>query len=543
MKDLDSLRTRLVSTFSPGLRLRDAWWEPEAMTRVVSQIRERHDGPGMEPDMRAVAGAVAFFRRHGRPEGWRGLKHTCFGAGSPDENGWCLLSDGPLRGKLLALVQDEAEPRRRTKCFQSLLACYWSFSLATADPMGREGWKALRAWLASMLPALERGHERMPGWMPVLSAHSNLLGENPCDRYGPSLLAGDASGLRQALTGLGIPSDSWVLDEAVVSRMRAGVALGHDRFKEVLPGLLSVAMGQAGVSISMTLRTRCVAMLVSRYARCADRPENNALREAAVSVIGNPWLRRTSWDASVVDGRGNPDGGAREMINGWLKRRLITDFFQLLSADGTGDTRRLDYWLRFEPFIEDMWFALGSDARWRQGENFDDFRNRAKGRLLNLEQTTSENNAFVMRMGEHVAMEFGATGNALYVFRWEALPQAVMLKLTSGRERTVDVTIHQLKSSNNVFTKRHVDSPVALESWEQKFDAAFCPLIGHRPKVRPAFVPELETLLKVHSIDGEDKRPQGGALWIYADNSHSAFSSRMTNFGFSYRSGNGWYRE
>jgi hypothetical protein len=95
-----------------------------------------------------------------------------------------------------------------------------------------------------------------------------------------------------------------------------------------------------------------------RYARIPSKPEHILLRDAAVAHIGNPWLKKSVWDAFVLDERGNPDDAAREMVYGWLKRRLISDFFELMSADGSGDTRRLNYWLRFEPFVEDMWFAL-----------------------------------------------------------------------------------------------------------------------------------------------------------------------------------------
>jgi len=70
-----------------------------------------------------------------------------------------------------------------------------------------------------------------------------------------------------------------------------------------------------------------------------------------VGIVGNPWLRRANWDAWVVDARGKPDDQSREMVNGWLKRRLITDFLVLLVVDGTCDGRRVDYWLRFDSAI------------------------------------------------------------------------------------------------------------------------------------------------------------------------------------------------
>ena len=65
----------------------------------------------------------------------------------------------------------------------------------------------------------------------------------------------------------------------------------------------------------------------------------------------------------MLDQAGKPDDEAREMILGWLRRRLIKDFFELLSEDRAAEPRRLNYWLRFEPAIEDMWFVLGSQAR------------------------------------------------------------------------------------------------------------------------------------------------------------------------------------
>ena len=539
---------------------------------MVAAILARHDSPAVAADKRTVSMAVAAFRRNGKPDGYRGLKHVCLGAGSPDERGWSLFVDKPLREKLLALLDAETELRRRLKCFQALLLAYWSFSVGTASPAAVEGWQATRTWLAARRLALDKTQERKPGWFAVLAEHDNLLGDAPCDRYGKDLLAGNGAELRQAIAGLAIPSDSWVMEEAVVAQMKAAAKLSHADFKAVMHELLLIATGRAGVSVSKVLQIRCVAMLVSRYARCSDRPENMALRDVAVTVIGNPWLRRASWDAYVVDASGRPDGEAREMVNGWLKQRLIKDFFELLSADGTGDTRRLDYWLRFEPFIEDMWFALGSDARWRRGESFNNFRERAKGRLINLEQTTVDNNAFVMRMGEYLAVEFGARENAFYLFRWDRLPQRLLDKLTSGKER-VDVEISSLKAASNEGRLIHIDSAGRGLSWEQKFDHSICPFIGRRPEEPPrrlggrsaerpqqqseirrvvsqpepqiykTELAEIEKLAVAWGLKIEDRRDKGGALWVIADERISAVAFALKAWGFRHKHGKGWWRE
>jgi hypothetical protein len=545
LTSLASLRARLTSAFSDGLRRSDEWFDESSDHAMVKRVRERHDGPGRSPDPATVFAAVAHFRRTGEPDGWRGMKRICFGAGMLDDKGWCLLSDDRLRSRLLDLAQGQGESRRRVRCFQSLLSSYWAFPLQTADEKALAGWIALREWLDRRLPSVSRDLTRVPIWFQTLVDHRNLLRQDPCGIYGPALLSGNGAQFQATVAGLGIPSDSWVPEEAVIAQMRAACLLANDRFREVLPDLLKIATGHAGIEPSKPLQARCVSMLVSRYAKVPGTPEHPPLRDAAVSIIGNPWLRRASWDANVLDDHGRPDNAAREMVFGWLKRRLIKDFFELLSEEGAGDSRRLDYWLRFEPFVDDMWFALGINARSRRGEAFEDFRARAKGRLLNLEGTTADNNAFVMRMGNHLAMECGESGNALYLYRWDDLPPAVSQKLLSGRDR-VDVTIHQLKNSDRIATEkplRHVDSPTSLVSWEQKFDIKVCPILGSRPEERAAFVPDLELLLRTNKVKGEDKRPQNGALWVYANDSNAGFNSKVRALGFQYRSPRGWYKE
>jgi len=129
----------------------------------------------------------------------------------------------------------------------------------------------------------------------------------------------------------------------------------------------------------------------------------------------------------------------------------------------------------------DMWFALGADTQSRRGEEFDDFRQRAQGLLLDLDQTTADNNAFIMRVGEYLAVEFGAKGNAFYLFRWESIPSTLSQKLRSSKERS-SISIHGLKNRNHIDRLIHRDSESAGLTWEQKFDYVICPLIGHRPE-------------------------------------------------------------
>jgi hypothetical protein len=566
---IEILRSQLRTTFIliPTAH-QEAWTDEPATKRMIDQVRAVFDTPAPSSDPRAISAAVAAFRRSGTAASFRDLKYVCLGAGSPDERGRSLISDERLRTKLFKAADAAGDPRRQTKCLQALLRTYWTFPLhnESTTEVAIDGFRTLGTWLEHKRRSLEKTAGRKPGWMTPLGEHANLLGPDPCKKYGTALLQGDASSLRSAVESLAIPTDSWVMQEAIYSQMMAAAKLRDEEFKSVLDKLLPLATGRADVFIPKTLQGKCVALLTSRYSRCSVTTEQMALRDAAVSVIGNPWLRRPVWDATVIDSKGRPDDGAREMINGWLKRRLIGDFFELLSADGTGDTRRLDYWLRFEPFIEDMWFALGPDAQSRRGEEFDDFRHRARGRLLDLDQTTADNNAFVMRIGEYLAVEFGAKGNAFYLFRWESILSTLAPKILSGKERS-SVSIHVLKDKNHINRLIHKDSENAGLTWEQKFDNVICPLIGSRPekpprrlrqapKAKPAIkqppgdrlfssgsMTDLAKFAANWEISIDDRRPKGGALWLQTDDSIVAVAYALRRWGFKYKAGKGWWRE
>jgi hypothetical protein len=200
------------------------------------------------------------------------------------------------------------------------------------------------------------------------------------------------------------------------------------------------------------------------------------------------------------------------------------------------------YWLRFVPFVEDMWFALGSSASSRRGGKFREFRERAKGRLLRLEGTTADNNAFIMRIGAYLAVEFGASGNAFYLFRWDSLSSSLLESLTSG-QLSSGIHVTDIRGDDNEDKISHRDSPVALKSWEQKFDDKLTKLIGKIPETRPVCVPELEVLVADGRVKVVDLRASGGALGIFETEQSSYLANKLKTMGFVFRTGRGWFKE
>lgn len=538
---LQQLQTGLRQVFAVPANHPETWFDTSGIELAKEQVVRDHGGASIAVDRRTIMASIEDFRRYEQVSSFRELKYVCLGVGSMVDRCWCILSDEKLRRRVLGLANSQ-EAHRNLRCFQALLSAYFSFPLSQADVNAEAGWKELRGWLQNQRLVLLDRLDNRPQWFDGLNRHSELLTDKPCDKIGSDLLRGDPSGLNDARSSLAIEADSWVMEAAVLAHMKAAAKLNDQSFKDSLLNLLQIATGQSGVMVGERLRIKCIALLVSRYAMSSAVPEHHDLRDASVGFIGNPWLHKTKWDADVLMEDGRPDNRAREMVFGWLKGRLIQDFFELLSAERSGDRRRLAYWLRFAPFVDDMWFALGSDAQSRKDINFMKFRDRARGRLLDLEGTTRDNNAFVMRIGSYLAIEFGSTGNAFFLLEWEKLPEAVSNALRSGREREL-IGISSLKPTDNVFRERHTDAPTALKSWEQKFDDKLISKLGVMPRVRPACVPDLERLLGDRDIVVIDTRANGGSLKLTPDEKLAPIARQLQGLGMTHRSTRGWFKE
>ncbi|MEJ8848589.1 EH signature domain-containing protein [Variovorax rhizosphaerae] len=539
------LREGLARTFWPASAPFE-WDLPLDVIEKAREFVEKMHGDSAIPQIatETILEAIKRFRDSGRIEGFRELRNICLGVGAVNAAGLCVLSDPTLSDTVFRAAEGQSNPRRRVRAFQALLFAYWTFPVHASgtSEAALGGWRGLRTWLESEYRRITRRADSMPSWLVALSRHRNLLTDRPCDKYGAELLNGNASGLESARKELSIPVDSWVFEEVLLAQMRAASALRDAAFKATLTRLILLATGKAEMSVSEPLRIKCVAILVSRYSRCADTSEDVDLRDAATTTIGNPWVHRLKWQAWVRDDEG-PDEGAREMVLGWLSKRLITDFFELLSADGMNERRRLTYWLRFAEHIKGgMWFALGSSTHMRLATQFTDFYKRAKDHILRLDGGGADNNAFLMRIGDYLAVEFGESGNAFYLYRWDSLSPSLVKMLGSGGARA-GANISDLKNkSASLDNLSHMDAPVALKSWEQKFEDVLVPLLGWAPEQRPACVPALEAAIGA-TVDVKDLRRDGGALWIKELDGASTRGRRLQKMGFKFRAGRGWAKD
>jgi hypothetical protein len=273
------------------------------------------------------------------------------------------------------------------------------------------------------------------------------------------------------------------------------------------------------------------------------------------------------------------------MVADWLKLVLIQQFFSLLAADGTNDTRRLKFWERYHDSIDDMYFALGNSAYYHNGPDFREIRKKMEGRLLNLQNAGSpDNNAFIMCIGNHVIVEFGLKGNACYIFRRDELPFAL-----SGYVNGDGTGL-----KGQPFVDRLLHHDANMETWERKFQRTIARLMSVQPghassstirpaseiaSVRPARDAarvqstiddgrepatsryadsailqspaalladrgrNLDELCRTRGLKMQDLRGQNGNLWVLTDESDAYVSKMLGSFGLTYKSGKGWWRK
>lgn len=590
-RPIGSLRSRLATEMGSAQVFRaPVWGNPHAMTEALRLLKR--DLSEAEPSELAPDQVQASLRRFGatqQVQNFTELKYVCYGISVPvgDEQ-WRVIDNGPLFNRLLTLVDEqEARPKQYRRCYQGLLNGYFNFTHTDTAAPSEVNWKTLRGFLGHKLEPIAHAASRrgvVPTWLQTLASHRNLLTDDPCSRYANELVGGNTSELRELCTGLGIASNSWVWDEALMAYVRAVCAGEDGAFHDGLSGVLQLVNGRSDLKLPQTLAKRATAMTVVRYSHCSEKPEHSSLRDTCVNWIGNPWLKRVAWDAEV----GNEP--ARKMVEGWVKRRLIKDFFQLLAEDGAADLRRLNYWLKWEPEISQMWFVLGSDARRNKSASFVNLRKRMEGQERALDDNDDRNNAFVMRIGPLLVIEFGVTGNACYAFA--AADFRTSLDAPS-------FSISELKQRAGAKRLSHI------ANWEHRFDYELKGMLQSVPASRgelrgaskeksgvqhesagpgSAAEPPLqraadgklpqteklgivasstrtgtrqtqttslgdrdfETICKLcaqHGVEWEDNRPKNGALWILMPNPqrHPNFVKRLEAHGFRFKQGTGFW--
>jgi EH_Signature domain len=576
MSDLSRLRVALHEAASGSLH--GLTFDTNSLDREAAKMRHwlGERGSAKPPQDMIVAALRAFFQLQ-KLRNHRQAILVCFGCLDPVlPREARLIEDGDRFPRLLDGVEAYLpNPRAFRRCYRGLLNAYFSYDSETARFAGKENWRRLRTFLRDRA-ANTIASGLQPAWVEGLQANLQLLGNDPGGFYGQALLAGRSEEFERARAALDIHESSWLIWQLILGQIEGATHKDDATFQQYLPGLLDL-LAKHPLAINAG-----VAKLLTRYRTCRTVTIHPGLRDFTVAQWGNPWLSLNQAKWSLVG------DDARAMVADWLKLVLIQQFFSLLAADGTNDTRRLKFWERYHDSIDDMYFALGDTTRWHRGADFQDIRKKMAGRLLNLHSAgPPDNNAFIMCIGNFVVVEFGIKGNACFIFARDRLPFLLEGGIAGNRtalkhpsfvqrllhkdgnfgtwERTFQETLvglmrvqprlQPIRSENPAQLSPtpaiRLNDPAATPFTAQRLGATTrAPASGVSPPLpdpipstrRPAFSgSQLSRLCNPRRLRIEDLRDRNGNLWVLTDDTDEYVSSQLRSWGFAYRSGRGWW--
>lgn len=465
-----------------------------------------------------------------------------------------------------------SEPRWYRRCYQGLVRSYFTYDAKVdqAPTVGKQNWGDLRDYLNERTRNIV-DKEVNPDWVTAAVGNRQLFEEAPCAPYAADVLSGDASKVDLLCEQLGIVRSSWFLRELVLAQVHHATKLGHEHFKDLIPRLLEL------LSNNLVLRDRGLILMLDKYASTGQPGINEPLRSASVEWWGNPWLpsNEARWGGVVP--------AARDMVSEWLKREFIEAFFTKLAEDGVGDRRRANFWLRYVKSMDNIQFALGARALHSRDRDFEALRKKMKGLYTELKTTDSLNNAFIMTLGDLVAVEFGGMGNAFYGYD-------VRETLPFDASRSVGTTVNapnSLKHKNRMLWMQHQDGIKGWNKWEDMFEATLKKHFDIRPNaaairavpraVAPAPAPTVPTpppvaphllvqppetgqtgrnardegdfsmvalyaFARTHELKVEDNSKLNGNLWVRTDDNDLRVNKTLLDWDFRYKPGKGWWQ-
>lgn len=575
--------SRLSGLLQSNLKVAEERFKPaEELDPVIASLRKHNKtGTGASvPDDLQLA-AVRRFWDSQRLETLRDARLVCFGMCVPSRpTGPSIMED---RQRFQAVLDQQTgvdqwanDPRWYRRCYQGLVRSYFTYDakLEHAPAIGKRNWGDLRDYLNARNSNIV-DKQVNPDWVTAAVANRQLFGDDPCLPYASDVLFGDTSKIDQLCEQLGVVKSSWFLRELVLAQVRQATKLSYERFKELIPRLVDL------LAANIVLRDQGLILLLDKYATEAQPGLNESLRNASVEWWGNPWLpsNETRWGGVVP--------AAREMVSEWLKREFIEAFFTKLAEDGVGDRRRANFWLRYVKSMDNIQFALGARALHSKDRDFEALRKKMKGLYTELRTADSSNNAFIMTIGDLVAVEFGGMGNAFYGYD-------VRRTLPFDASRPVGTTVNaqnSLKHKNRMLWMQHQDGIKGWSKWEDMFEATLQRHFNIRPNLasqravsglgtrssghlsQPTHVatpPKSERLTQpdanfvemardissgsdvnlaalhsfatAHRLTIDDRREMNGNLWVRTDDSNGRMNKVLSDWGFRYKPGKGWWR-
>ena len=540
MNEIEDLIARLTQINGNTLSFWDA---PEIarMEKIASELSlkvRRRGGTnsnsyGHERTLRAIRN----FRIHNSDADQRSLRLAAYGCCLRiEEDQYALVADKKTLEALLSTAKTyRSNPRFFRRLYNGFLSAYFTadrYADWFSDDVGA-AFEFLRQFLFEMRADASKVQPQTSS-IEILEQYPDLLGNHPGSYLANKWVSGDQEELGNVTAKLNITGNSWLAVETVRAALADAIKKTDSKFIGDIPRLLAASAEPR----FRVIRDQIYEDILSRYATMQAPLVHAQLRDAVVAAWKNPWL--PSNDAAW----GRVSDKARRMVTGWLKLEFIHQFFEVLSDEGEQDYRRFKFWRDYYEQIDDVYFALGSDAYRSTRPDLKKLRADLDGRLLEL-IGPPKTNAFIMCMGDRVIVEFSQTSNAVHTFSISKLAidssskakNISRLKIANGPDRW----IHRGDWEDD-FRRRLGNRAAPRNAASVSQRDATTNLI--RPATAQTTNREDDIILfaKAQSIRVDDRRPRGGNLWLLYDGYEPDVIANLKIWGFSHSPNKGWWR-
>lgn len=560
----ESVAATLISTLD---RL-DAAWARKAGSLGFARLQQRAAGMAEqfgnlaappEPPLQQRINAFAKLRQH--PEQMVSRDWRLIAWGLADECGRLgrAIDDVALFSRILAEFSRRLDEQSLSrKMWFGLVSSY--FSCNPEQGASLQHWLQLRALIIRSFDDLSRRQRSERKWVSVIEANRDVFSDTPGHSLGQALANNQTEALDEFRTYLHVPGESWFWKFVVEQQLKIISQLGDADFLTRIIPMLSFAR-----SFPFAADTVLSGLLTRYQASSLHDQPHQALKELALERWGSPQIgsSRNRWSVSVGE-------DVCKMVMRWFAKEDLETFFKLLQGESGVDQDRLDYWLRFVGQIQYSRIVLGANAVNDRSTDFVEFRDKNKDRISHLRGGTPGDNAFIMKIGGFIIVEFSKKGNACY-FR----PDNENLPFQ------VNSSILFLNNSLKNKSPGHeaISHAPALRGWWQRYDqwlarAGIYPDSGARSIAQPTSAgvkPPLTVARPIReeaqpvmpsgsrvieaairdvlryaetnfiSYRTQDFRDKGGAFWLVIQTESIPMEKKLFALGFKYVLGRGYW--
>ena len=366
----------------------------------------------------AYAAALAFIRGQQLDAWQRDLVSSAVAEPIREQSGAMVLSSKRF-SSLLKSYEVEAEKEELWRLtWHGLLYSYFNFDLDSGkDASTQKGWEELRSFLERTWPLINKqsGRDLIPDWVTVLRQNPTVLTANPIDKYAKAYLCGETDDIDRLAEDLGIAPSSWFWHALVLGAVRRAAKESDSKFRDLVPHLINLIKTKPG------FRDEAIEIILVRYHSCKGAPPDERLRDFVCqpTVWKNPKLKvagiATAWNRV-------PDPVWHMVLN-WVNEGNLKDFFDILAARNNADEGRLAFWSKYLKQISWTRLVFGSDTMTlkRTNASVRELIAREEGAYAQL-TSKPEVDAFMMKLGSYLIIEFSKKPNACYIYEADQLP-------------------------------------------------------------------------------------------------------------------------